>query len=90
MTRIIGADHHVIAATNSVWKVVVVVKWDYLDGLGKRKRSRRIRSLLREMGLLDDNIVSTRYDNILDRTEVYFRNETDASLFMMSLGDERQ
>lgn len=58
------------------WAASVVVEWDWLNmGLSRRRRSRIVRKSLR--GVTEEDY-QTRYDNIMDRTIIYFRNKDDA------------
>lgn len=58
------------------WVASISIEWDTVEiGWSRHRRRRSVRKILE--GITEENY-QTRYDNIIDRTIVYFRNKPDA------------
>lgn len=65
------------------WAASVHVQWDYRKPSGRRNKSRKIRNALNDLKLGTD--YSLRYDDVLDKTIIYFRDKTLAVTVYLEL-----
>lgn len=78
-TRVTSIDSVALMSDCPPWPAVLRVNWNTVEsGLSRKQRSRTISSLLKELDLSLGKDYQTRYDEVMDRTIVYFENKENA------------